>query len=299
MKTTRTLALVFGLLSIITIVLISCQKSKVEDLPESSPESTEANVTYQTAVRLSNGSLLSGGVTITAPEQVDVDETFNITAAISCGKVSIERGYIVVNNTNVYKDLTCLTANLQWEEIVPFQCYTNDANWNGSLSEPGTYVFRTKHNANEGNCDGAVEGSCLFSGNQFCCFVIEAVDGCETSFTGEAKSCGADREAVYTFTSKDALDYFKIQGGLTNFTGEDAIVTWEGGSDIVVWQGTPGGSSNRTIRVEGKLAECETITITIKWNSTNSGGVITGSWSVKDVNGVELAPAVEGLTCGN
>jgi len=121
--------------------------------------------------------------------------------------------------------------------------------------------------------------------------------GCETSFTGEAIACGNQREAVYTFTSEEAVSYFKIQGGLTNFTGADAVVTVTGGSNITQWQGTPGGSSNRIIKVEGNIGECETITIHITWNSTNSGGVITGSWSVKDSNGIELAPAVAGLTC--
>src|SRR6185503_2394617 len=47
-------------------------------------------------------------------------------------------------------------------------------------------------------------------------------DACITSFTGQAISCGTQREAVYTFTSKNALNNFKIQGGLTNFTGADA-----------------------------------------------------------------------------
>jgi hypothetical protein len=124
--------------------------------------------------------------------------------------------------------------------------------------------------------------------------------GCETSFTGEVIGCDPQREALYTFTSKDEQTYFKIQGGLTNFTGiEDADVEVLGGTNIIETQGGPGGSTNHIIKVEGSIGACETITIRIRWNSTNSGGVITGSWSVKDGNGIELAPVVEGLTCGN
>lgn len=119
---------------------------------------------------------------------------------------------------------------------------------------------------------------------------------CETDFTGEALACGNQREAVYTFSSKDGVENFKIQGGLTNFTGADAEVTVTGGSNITQSQWTVGGSSNRVIKVEGNIGACETITIRIKWNSTNSGGIITGSWSVS-AGGVEVAPAVEGLTC--
>ena len=136
-----------------------------------------------------------------------------------------------------------------------------------------------------------------FNGNQSYCFVIQAVNSCTTSFTGVAKNCGTQREAEYTFTSEEAITGFKIQGGLTNFTGtDDAIVTVTGGSNITQWQGTQGGSSNRLIKVEGNIAACETIKICIKWNSTNSGGVITGSWSVK-ANSADVAPEVAGLTC--
>src|SRR5215204_4924420 len=120
---------------------------------------------------------------------------------------------------------------------------------------------------------------------------------CETSFTGETTTCDNQiRETKYTFTSKEAQSYIKIQGGLTNFTGPDADVIITGGS-LTSSQGNTGGSTNQVIKVEGTVAACETITIRIRWNSTNSGGVITGNWSVKDGNGVELAPAVAGLTC--
>ena len=121
-------------------------------------------------------------------------------------------------------------------------------------------------------------------------------DACITSFTGLAISCGNQREAVYTFSSKDALEGFKIQGGLTNFTGADAEVTVTGGNNITQAQWTTGGSSNRVIKVEGNIGACETITIRIKWNSTNSGGIITGSWSVSG-GGIDVALPVDGLTC--
>ena len=127
----------------------------------------------------------------------------------------------------------------------------------------------------------------------------EEDEGCETSFIGEAFACGNQREAEYTFTSKEAIDNFKIQGGLTNFTGADAEVIVTGGSTTTS-QWTTGGSSNRVIKVEGSIGACETITIRIRWNSTNSGGIITGSWSVKDKStGVDVAHEVEGLACTN
>ncbi|GIZ10083.1 hypothetical protein [Flavobacterium sp. UMI-01] len=106
---------------------------------------------------------------------------------------------------------------------------------------------------------------------------------CENAFTGTAVSCGTSREANYTFTSKEDLTNLKIQGGLTNFTGSDAVVTITGGN-LIASQKTPGGSSNRVITIEGSVAACETITVNIKWNSFNSGGLITGDWSASGTN---------------
>jgi hypothetical protein len=120
--------------------------------------------------------------------------------------------------------------------------------------------------------------------------------GCTTTFEGEALVCGNDRQAIYTFIAEEDTAYIKIQGGLTNFTGADAVVTISGGS-LTHTQWTPGGSSNRVIKVEGSVAACEVITITLDWDSTNSGGIITGDWSVKGDNGNDLAPSVPGLSC--
>ena len=301
MKTTLTRALIAGVLTA-SFVIISCQKSKISDFPASRSESTEITEAYTPGLLLENGSILSGGVTLTAPQQVNVNESFDIDAEIACGRISIERGYILAEDgiTKIYKDLSCSTEDLEWESIVNFECYASEASWSGSFAEPGSYVFRTKHNASDGNCDGKggqdKTGECDFSGNEFYCFVIQAVNSCTTSFTGEAIECGTNREAEYTFTSEEAITGFKIQGGLTNFTGADAEITVTGGSNITQSQWTVGGSSNRVIKVEGNIAACETITIRITWNSTNPGGIITGSWSVK-ANSVDVAPEVAGLTC--
>ena len=126
--------------------------------------------------------------------------------------------------------------------------------------------------------------------------LFEVCSSCATSFFGNAVFCGTEREANYSFTADTSMDYIKIQGGLTNFTGDNAVVTVIGGS-LTQSQSTPGGSTNRVIKVEGSIMACETITINIKWNSTNSGGIITGDWSVKDSNGIEVAPSVSALEC--
>lgn len=157
------------------------------------------------------------------------------------------------------------------------------AGWNACDNVPFSIYQEGQNSPMNLSCSYSLYGIC-------------ASNGCETSFTGEAIACGNAREAVYRFTSKDALTNFKIQGGLTNFTGADAVVTVTGGSNTIPTQWTVGGSSNRIINVVGDIDACETIKICIKWNSTNSGGVITGSWSVK-ANGTDVAPPVAGLTC--
>ena len=116
-------------------------------------------------------------------------------------------------------------------------------------------------------------------------------------FTGEAVSCGSDREVNFTFASEEGSNYFKMQGGLTNFTGDNAVISVTGGINLSIVQSIPGSSSNRRITLEGEIRECETITLNIKWTSTNSDPIITGNWSVKDADGLELAPEVAGLTC--
>jgi hypothetical protein len=300
MKTNQLLRL-FGALTLSLCLLISCEKSEVSSQAENRTQATSREEgVYRPGIIMPNGTVQSGGVTLTAPTTVNINENFNILAEVSCGRVAIERGYILVNNVKVYTNLACNTADLQWEELVTFQCYTTDASWTGALGAVGTYVFRTKHNAADGNCDGLggnnQSGNCSFNGVEFYCFSIEAVNPCTTSFTGEAVTCGTARQAIYRFKSVDGEDYVKIQGGLTNFTGGDATVNVSGGT-FTVSQSTPGGSSNRVVTVEGSVAACTEVVITITWTSSNSGGIITGSWSAKNELGVDIAPAVASLSC--
>ena len=113
---------------------------------------------------------------------------------------------------------------------------------------------------------------------------------CEGSFTGEAISCDSSREVVFTYVPDDDYNHIRIQGGLTNGTLEDAVVTVTG-ADLDITQRIPGHSSNRIITLEGSVEACTTITITITWNSSNQGDVITGDWSATG------GYTVDGLEC--
>lgn len=124
-------------------------------------------------------------VALTYPATVPADESFTIEADIECGRVAIEIGYILVGLDTVYAGLSCSTPDLDWKSVIQFQCYTNDATVTQSHSEPGVYVYRTKHNASDGNCDNfnppgpGNPGDCTaFNGNNFCCFEIEVLENC-------------------------------------------------------------------------------------------------------------------------
>ena len=121
--------------------------------------------------------------------------------------------------------------------------------------------------------------------------------GCETSFSGitECGTFGDDdqynRKVVFTFKTELEGEY-KIQGGLTNFTGEEFEVNVTGGEyDTRV----PGGSSNRIITATGSLAECGEVVVTVLWNSDNSGDYIIGDWSV-ELDGEKIL-VLEKLLC--
>ena len=126
-------------------------------------------------------------VDLTYPATVNVDESFDIEAAILCGRVALDRAYVLDMDgvTHIYSGLTCDTEDLLWEEVVNNECFTEGLSETMTLDAPGTYVFRTKHTAADGNCDGdnppgpGNPGECTeFNGVNFCCFVIEALEVC-------------------------------------------------------------------------------------------------------------------------
>jgi len=302
MKTTRTLAMLMALIA--TFVIVSCKKTDLSTsesaenasanssansilvnsvpsipLPDCNAECIDPGGPYIQATDFythyyGNHSKTVSYVAYNTPTSFVVEVTFVHSGGNSSNTVSV--------TTSLGLPQSVLTLASGATAIFTFALPTG---WNACDNIP--FTIRQEGQAAPINMSGSYNlyGVCA-----------NKDEGCETSFTGQAIACGNQREAVYTFTSKDAISNFKIQGGLTNFTGADAVVTVTGGSGITQSQWTVGGSSNRVIKVEGSIGQCETITIHITWNSTNSGGIITGSWSVSG-NGGEVAPAVAGLTC--
>ncbi|WP_144607532.1 hypothetical protein [Algoriphagus algorifonticola] len=237
----------------------------------------------------------------------------------------LDWSYTANNNAGRKLKITVSGAGL----TIPQSYTTNQLNGSGGTNQnPGTITdsYNFPFNSSWAACgivtieaeilDGEnvlVSGPVISNYN-----LIGECEGCDidgNEFSGDAVSCAQNgREAVYTFGSEDGVGYFKMQGGLTNFTGDNASIYingalvdfnttssdgWATGTveGYTVGQRTPGGSSNRNIRVEGGLNSCEEVEVRIVWSSSNSGSTITGDWSVKDEAGVDLAPEVAGLSC--
>src|SRR5688572_25683029 len=116
MKAIRTLTLV-GYLFFSALIIFSCKKA---DVFKTEADNLQTQSVYQTAfARTANGAITAAGVNLTAPSEVNVDQQFEISADISCGRVAIERGYILAADgiTKIYKDLTCSSGSLLWEEF--------------------------------------------------------------------------------------------------------------------------------------------------------------------------------------
>lgn len=151
---------------LLAVTFQSCQKDEIVETKDVTLKST-ASV-----------------ITLIYPEtDVTAGENFEITYSSECGKIMLERGYILefdpVSGTyyQVFVGLTCATENLLWESVLEdvfITCAGETVTQN--IEAPGTYVYRAKVNKK------AIKNSeCLdcedFEGNQYECFMITVVAG--------------------------------------------------------------------------------------------------------------------------
>lgn len=258
------------------LFVFSCQQEHIEP---NDPLSAD-NIQWISPLALQAGNYISYSAAETClgdPLTVVFDNGYNN----GCGNIQIQMS---------------TDGGVTWVQVASGTPVNGTLTYTFTPSTVGSYLFRGKWNATGGPGCSATGSNINFQNGTATFPAIVNNNCCQLSFFGDAISCDGTREAVFTFTSEEDMDYIKIQGGLTNFTGADALVTVTGGN-LNISQWTPGGSSNRVIKVEGSVDSCEEITIHITWNSTNNGGIITGNWSVKDAQGNEVAPSIEGLEC--
>lgn len=241
-------------------------------------------------------------------QQVTVTAAFDALALI-CGKAKFQQ----------YN-----TVTLDWDDVTGF------INFNGgpitynfiptqtSTNIDEIYKFRISYAPGTGQDADKCPGGTYNGGPSTAIDVVVVDASCSIdgyAFTGTVLNCAqTGRSVEYEFGSEDGVGYFKMQGGLNNFTGDNAtvyingtLVDFNGISDdgwaqgtvggFTIGQRTPGESTNRNIRVEGSLGECAGVKVRIVWNTTNGGNTLTGSWSVKDNGGVDLAPPLADLFC--
>jgi len=309
MKTNRFFTLT-RVLVLATLIIYSCKKSDLSSNESVSAFGTvEAKTVYQEIVTSSSQRLMDCSVDCINPAGPYVERSA-MTSSSWGGP----------NSDFHTKTVTYITYNTATDFVVKVTYVKSGKNTNASdivsatvngvvqsvptLASGATATFTFPLPAGWKKCD-VVSVSIHQEGqnipiNMNCWYSLFEICAarCATTFEGEAISCDAQREAIYTLTAETNMSYIKMQGGLTNFTGANAVIEFlEGGANLTYSQSTPGGSSNRIIKIEGSMSACEKVRIRIRWNSTNNGGVITGSWSMKAPYGVEVAPAVSELTC--
>lgn len=208
-------------------------------------------------------------------------------------EVTIVFDNLLNNNCGISKLQYSIDGGVNWINIGQETPSGGISSFSFTPSEISTYTFRSSwtRTGNPNQCSGSNTG---FIVSNESINVIQC--GCDISFIGEAISCNENRSANYYLTLDEDYNYIKIQGGLTNFIGNDAVVEINSSSLNSV-QRTPGGSTNRVITIEGAVVACEPVVISISWNSTNLDPIITGTWSVKDENGINLVEEVGGLFC--
>jgi len=126
------------------------------------------------------------------------------------------------------------------------------------------------------------------------------VTGCDESLTATV-NCTSDEDGCnrhVTFTYEAGADHSNIviQGGLTAFTTICNVSSTGGNVTQNTTHNSAGGPSNVTRWEASGVEECDVVTVTIDWTSTNANANITGTWTVKDGNGIELA-SLSPLTC--
>jgi hypothetical protein len=262
----------------------SCQKEETQQTPEKKVENMLKATEPCVAIFAASNA-----------EIVYTNDYFNVTVT----------AWNDLNNT--YFTITRTGGNMTVRYASPGQELTQTTA--GTILDAGTTVTTTVANPIGWKCGDPVTISYYVSGlgggnpNTFQSGVITfnlrcLCGGCETEFFGKTE-CGEfgesgeyNRKAVYTFITEEGT--FKIQGGLTNFTGMEYSVNTTVGS---ITTNVPGGSSNLMVTAQGTLANCQEVVVTVYWYSTNSADFIVGDWSV-ELDGVKILE-IDKLECND
>jgi hypothetical protein len=262
-----------------------------------------------------NGLMLKSAqiaeLNLTYPDEVFVDNDFNIAFSSTCGKLKIERGYLPVIDEETgkeigrkYNNLSCETDNLEWEAIVDggfSKCSggIHVENW----SDIGTYVYRATLNQqaiNDSNKKSNISQSCSdcadFNGNKTECFVVNVIpDGCEESFTYKTND---DLTVIFTYRSDVKIDGAEVKftcpqiTGYTSNDGKTYTVNNTGNQTVLSWIGSIEACTSITFNLTFN-PDCIYNENSKKWNTPN----IWTDFKVNEVSKKTVTPPLVGASC--
>jgi hypothetical protein len=151
----------------------------------------------------------------------------------------------------------------------------------------GAYNFRGQYNGNSGGCGQDV---CNVGYNDYTYTATVVSCGCDDELSADV-SCTEDacnRSVTFTYTAGDDYDAIVVQGGLTHFTSI-CTATATGLVQNLDHPSLDNSNANVTRWEATGVEECDELTVTITWTSTNDDPLITGKWTVKDGDGNTLA----------
>ena len=152
----------------------------------------------------------------------------------------------------------------------------------------GAYKFQGHYNGNAGGCGQNV---CNVGQNDYTYTVNVIACGCDDELTADV-ACTSDacnRSVTFTYTAGDDYDAIVVQGGLTHFTTICTATATGGLVRNTTHNSVLNSNANVTRWEASGVEECDELTVTITWTSTNNASLITGQWTVKDGDGNLLA----------
>ena len=285
-KSTRFTRILGILLSSSVLSFISCKKDRMA-VDSFSKIDLKLNDLDCFARTIKNGTIKIGGPYHERKDQKVISNDNNLEK-VELIYFNTETDFIVkVRSTQGWKDLFMNDVDAWTKSVV------SPNEW-GELSYPLDINWQP--------CDLEQYKLSVITKNQPVFFHVNynlygiASDECKTYFTGKVISNGPQCEVNYAFNSAFEQDYIEIKGDLINSIGLDADIQVSGGN-LSVSQGKIVASGKRIIKITGSVEECEPILLKIKWKSGISDGKLTDRWSIYDENGLELAPAINGLEC--
>ena len=86
---------------------------------------------------------ITGPINVLCPDEVMHDTDFDIVISAACGHLTLQQGYIMVEDEMVFKGLDCETADLLWMDVEGVEVDDcGNGTFTQNISEYGVYVYQ-------------------------------------------------------------------------------------------------------------------------------------------------------------